>query len=177
LRAAEVAAATSQSASSLTATTTPLANAELMKSVGLFGRTGRGEIAAGSIPNFGASSVINTAQLRAYLTLIDAGILDKTGMLTEHVVLKARPAISANSIFKNQAVIDELTKNGSKIGEWTKVKSPSIELSTGQKIQVHFYKNKVTNRVNYNIDFKVSSEVHHPLSKHPNPKPQPTYSP
>ncbi|MDF3055575.1 MAG: hypothetical protein K0Q74_1482, partial [Gammaproteobacteria bacterium] len=129
MRAAEVAAATSQSASSLTATTTPLANAELMKSVGLFGRTGRGEIAAGSIPNFGASSVINTAQLRAYLTLIDAGILDKTGMLTEHVVLKARPAISANSIFKNQAVIDELTKNGSKIGEWTKVKSPSIELS------------------------------------------------
>jgi hypothetical protein len=87
------------------------------------------------------------------------GILDKDGRLTEYAVREVRPAISRNAELSNPRVIAELTKDGSKITDWEKVKTPSITLSTGQKIQVHYYKNKVTGKVNYNVDFKVKGEV------------------
>lgn len=72
---------------------------------------------------------------------------------------------------KNPSVINELTKNGSRITDWTKLSTQSIEMPTGQRIQVHFYKNQVTGEINYtHSDFKVKNPVY-AFSKAPNKEP------
>jgi hypothetical protein len=59
----------------------------------------------------------------------------------------------------NPKVIEELTRNGGDITDWEKRTTPSIDLSTGQRIQVHYYYNVKTGEINYNIDFKVKNPV------------------
>jgi hypothetical protein len=116
----------------------------------------------------------NTAsatRLKAYLSLQQEGILDKDGRLTEYAIRESKSALSEDTSIKNPVVIAELTKNGGSITDWEKVKTPSIELSTGQRVQVHFYKNRVTGEVNYNIDFKIKGEVRW-CPKEPTPEPK-----
>ncbi len=50
--------------------------------------------------------------------------------------------------------------HGSKITDWQKMTTQSIELPTGQRVQVHFYQNRFTGEVNYvHSDFKVKNLV------------------
>ncbi len=94
------------------------------------------------------------------LALQEAGILDHDEELTEEAVRRSEPAMKEGRLLVNKTVEAELTKNGSHIGSWEKRKTQTIEISTGQCIQIHFYKNKVTNEINYNHrDFKVKNPV------------------
>lgn len=63
-------------------------------------------------------------------------------------------------VLVNPSVVKELTKDGSRITDWQKMSTPSIELPTGQRAQVHFYQNRFTGEINYtHSDFKVKNLV------------------
>jgi hypothetical protein len=90
------------------------------------------------------------------LALEEAGILTAQGTaLTETAVAESVEIPIAGGILKNDAVVSELTKDGSNLSEWGKFRTKTIRLPNGRKVQIHFYKNKVTGAVNYNVDFKV----------------------
>jgi len=63
-------------------------------------------------------------------------------------------------VLNNPSVVSELTKDGSKITDWQKLSTQSIELPTGQRVQAHFYQNRFTGEINYtHSDFKVKNLV------------------
>ena len=65
-----------------------------------------------------------------------------------------------DAVLRNPTVVKELIKSGGKITDWQKMTTPSVKLSTGQKVQVHFYQNKITGAINYaHQDFKVKGIV------------------
>ncbi|MGB6976871.1 MAG: hypothetical protein WBE18_05395, partial [Gammaproteobacteria bacterium] len=129
----------------------------LIDAVGFWGR---GAAAESGLINYAARDAANATRLNAYLALQQGNILDDSGLLTEFALQNANSALKFGTILRNPYVVSELTKNGGDILEWEKLKTPSIELSTGQSIQVHFYKNSVTNEVNYTLpDFKVKGQV------------------
>jgi hypothetical protein len=121
--------------------------------------------------NYEARSAGNALRLKAILALQEGGILDETGKLTEYAIKNSKSAIGKESSISNPSVIRALTADGSNIKEWYKLATKSATLSTGQKIQVHFYKNTLTGEVNYtHPDFKVK-EIISPYPKSPSPGP------
>jgi len=97
---------------------------------------------------------------RVVLALQEAGVLDKDERLTEEAVKKSELALSEDQEFKNPSVKKSLTENGSRIENWQKRKTQTVTISTGQRIQIHFYKNKITGEVNYiHRDFKIKNKV------------------
>ena len=109
-----------------------------------------------SLPN----SVADNLRLRAELAFKQAGILDSEGRLTAEAIRLSKDAWKDGSIVKNPAIKDILIKDGSKIEDWTKLTTPTIELSNGQRVQIHYYKNIITNKIDYvTHDFKVKGRV------------------
>lgn len=110
--------------------------------------------------NYAAHNAADALRLKTTLALQNAGLLDRAGYLTESAIDRSIIVMSEGSIFKNQSVIDALTKGGSQITDWQKLSTGSIEMPTGQRIQVHSYRNKITGEVNYtHPDFKVKNPV------------------
>jgi hypothetical protein len=110
-------------------------------------------------------------RLKVILALQAANILDDGGQLTEFAIEESQSAMRQDISIRNPAIVRVLTADGSAITDWEKSKTPSITLPTGQRIQVHFYKYKLTGKVNYaNADFKVKGSVH-VFSNEPNPEP------
>jgi hypothetical protein len=136
---------------------------------------GGSEIGVEGVANYGASSGANALRLKATLTLREAGALDEAGNLTESAIDRSFVVVSDGSAFNNQSVIDALINDGSNIADWQKLSTESVELSTGQRIQVHYYRNQVTGEVNYtHSDFKVKN----PVNLFPRtPQPEPTINP
>jgi hypothetical protein len=99
-----------------------------------------------AFPDYGASSVEQ------------AGII-ANGTLTPQAIQAATSAGVKGADLKNPVVIQELTQGARQITDWEKLTTHSVELSRGQRIQVHFYRNNRTGEVNYNVDFKVKNEV------------------
>lgn len=117
-------------------------------------------LGAESAANLAARSQINRLQLSTELTLKEANILNLDGTLTEQAVKNARLGMKRGETLNNPSVVKELTKDGSKISDWQKLTSESVELSSGQRVQVHFYKNTITNEINYtHTDFKVKNAI------------------
>ena len=57
-------------------------------------------------------------------------------------------------------MIDVLTSDGSRLTDWGKFKTQSIDLPNGQSVQIHFYQNRVTGKINYtHQDYKVKDIV------------------
>lgn len=53
-----------------------------------------------------------------------------------------------------------LINDGSNIADWSKFKTESINMHTGERRQIHFYVNQKTWKVDYStLDFKVKSDV------------------
>ncbi len=144
-------------------------NSALIRRIGLFGRE------AGKLPNYAAHNAADALRLKTTLSLQEAGILDETGKLTDVAVETSRPAMRRGSVLENFSVVDALTKDGSNIIDWEKLTTQSVEMPTGQRIQVHFYRNKFTGEVNYtHPDFKVKNTV----DLFPNvAEPEPTVTP
>jgi hypothetical protein len=111
-----------------------------------------------------ANNVIQKIQHRTRLQLQEKGILDKKGNLTSKATAKENiKVVKEGKQLDNPNVVKELTKDGSKIEEWSKVATKeTIALPNGKEAQVHFYRHK-SGKVNTNIDFKLSEPV--PIDK------------
>lgn len=102
----------------------------------------------------------DASRLRTTYALQEAGILDQSGRLTELAVENSEFAKRIGSSLDNSSVIKALTGDGSKLSDWAKMTTQSIELPNSQRIQVHYYKNLVTGKINYtHQDFKVKGIV------------------
>lgn len=102
----------------------------------------------------------DASRLRTTYALQEAKILDESGRLTEAAIENSRRAISKNSVINNDSVVQTLTRDGSKITDWTKKTTESIPLLNGQRIQVHYYQNTVTGKIDYiHSDFKIKGIV------------------
>jgi hypothetical protein len=123
-----------------------------------------GEWYSGSVPiatnNTGdATSIITKTQLRTQLAFQEAGILDANGGLTPKAVLNA-DIIDLKDPIRNPAVVKVLTSDGSNISDWRKFTTKSVTMPNGQRLQIHFYKNIITNKVDYlTQDYKVKGVV------------------
>jgi filamentous hemagglutinin len=114
-------------------------------------------------------------RLKTTLALQDAGILNESGKLTESAIKTSELAMRPGSTLSNPSVVKALTKGSSSISDWEKLTTRSVEMPTGQRIQVHFYRNKITGEVNYtHPDFKVKN----PVNLFPSaPETEPTVTP
>jgi filamentous hemagglutinin len=94
------------------------------------------------------------------LAFEEAGVLTKNGTLTSEAINKATEIKLADRVIKNPTIIKELTKDGSKIEDWSKYKTNSVTMPNGQRLQVHFYKNDITGKIDYMTqDYKVKGVV------------------
>lgn len=94
------------------------------------------------------------------LAFKDANILNVDGALTEEAIKNSRIISLGDGVIKNPKVVSVLTRDGSKIEDWDKMTTESIKMSNGQSMQIHFYRNNKTGKVDYETkDFKVKGEV------------------
>lgn len=99
-------------------------------------------------------------RLSTQLAYEEAGILTRGGnALTKEAVRSSREIPISGGKLTNPAVVKELTSDGSRIEDWGKFTTQTIVLPSGQRSQIHYYMNKVTGKLNFNIDFKVKGRV------------------
>jgi filamentous hemagglutinin len=56
--------------------------------------------------------------------------------------------------------VKELTSDGSKIADWSKYTTQSVKMVNGQSMQIHYYKNSATGKIDsVTSDFKVKEIV------------------
>ncbi|HEV2523811.1 MAG TPA: hypothetical protein VGU44_01595, partial [Gammaproteobacteria bacterium] len=104
-------------------------------------------------------SVTDAMRLNTELALKQANILCAKGELTSHALSDIK-TLTAGVKLNNPKVIQELTRDGSKMADWAKYTTrEAVTLSNGQKVQVHFYKNDITGKVNKSIDCKITPAV------------------
>jgi filamentous hemagglutinin len=107
-----------------------------------------------------AADMTTAAQLRTQLSLQQAGILDSNGQLTAQAIKRSDAIPLADGVIKNPTVVSELTSDGSNIADWGKYTTQSATMPNGQSMQVHYYMNSVTGKVDYvTPDFKVKGVV------------------
>ena len=101
----------------------------------------------------GAESAVNARRLAQQLTRQEASsAFTPGGALHSEVLARSRPIIPGSQI-QNPAVIRELTADGSRIADWAKFSTETLQSPSGP-FQVHFYRNVRTGTVNYTIDYK-----------------------
>lgn len=105
-----------------------------------------------------ANSPVDYTKMRVELALREANFIDSSGKLTKAVLAKPIPLISGKKL-RSSSVIKALTKDGSNILDWTKYTTKDIILFNGQKIQIHYYMNIKTKKIDYNIGYKVKERV------------------
>lgn len=107
-----------------------------------------------------ANSVADAQRLKALYALQEAGLIDNAGKVTKSAIESSQLALQPGARIGNPEIARELTKDGSKISDWQKLTTPSVTLSNGQRIQLHYYYNPVTKTVNYTYpDFKVKTTI------------------
>jgi len=117
-----------------------------------------------------ATSSSDALRLKAELAFKQEGILNHHGKLTEKAlknIENPRRQLTKGETLKNPEVIQALTKEGHHLMDWGKYTTEAITLSTQQKVQIHFYYNRVTKEVNYSHgDFKINESIL-PFAKNP----------
>jgi hypothetical protein len=102
----------------------------------------------------GTSNVNDYLKLKAELKFLEAGFIDFSRNLTHKAITHSKVVTKGKSL-KNPKVIRELTKDGSSMAQWAKYKTSTVRLGNGQPLNIHFYYNEVSRKVNQTIDFKV----------------------
>ena len=120
------------------------------------------------------SNFIKGLSQRAELALQEANILDVNGRLTNFAVENSKLLLRGDKL-SNPKVIEALSKSGN-VEDWgkytTTVKGKITKISnkTGnndnpitnsiiENLEVHYYKNRITNEVCYTIDFKIKGNI------------------
>lgn len=130
-----------------------------LHTVGLVG-IGNMTNSAGTAGQNGAIASRNSTKQRTQLAFEEAGILGAGGTaLTQDAILASREIAISGGVLKNQAVVRELTTNGSAIGDWGKFTAQPIQLPNGQRSQIHFHMNRVTGETNFSVDFKAKGVI------------------
>jgi hypothetical protein len=81
-----------------------------------------------------------------------ASVFTETGALSPQVISGSHEAINGSK-FGNQALVGELTKDGSNIADWGKYTTETFASPAGD-FQVHYYYNSKTGAAFYDYDFK-----------------------
>lgn len=111
-------------------------------------------------PSNRATSAVDGLKLRAELSLKDGGILTDGGRLTPQAVRNSKKINLSDGAINNPSVKKVLTKDGSNINDWEKFTTQSVPGPNGSSLQVHFYKNKATGKIDYDTpDFKIKTEI------------------
>lgn len=106
------------------------------------------------------SDLKTALQPRTELTFKQAGILDDNGKLTTTAIENSRTISLSSGVIENSKVISILTKDGSKIEDWNKYTTKSVVMPNGQSMQIHFYMNTKTGKIDYETkDSKVKGVV------------------
>lgn len=106
------------------------------------------------------SDLKTVLQPRTELTFKQAGILDDNGKLTTTTIENSRKISLSSGVIENSKVISILTKDSSKIEDWNKYTTKSVVMPNGQSMQIHFYMNTETGKIDYETkDFKVKGVV------------------
>ncbi len=87
----------------------------------------------------------------------------RSGTLTNDAVANSFE-IELKGGIRNSRVVQQLTSDGSSIDDWGKFATRQWHDSPSGSFQPHFYRNKVSGQVNYEIDYK---SVLHPKSMFP----------
>lgn len=78
----------------------------------------------------------------------------------QHSINGSSEVILADGVIRNPNVVKALTKDGSKISDWKKFTTESVRMPNGQSMQIHYYKNVKTGKIDYKTqDYKVKGEV------------------
>ena len=85
----------------------------------------------------------------AALVVMECDILDAHGRITPEAAQGATHIPLGGQPIGNPQVIKILTSDGSHISDWGKFKIENITLSSGERVQLHFYKNLKTGVVDY----------------------------
>lgn len=105
-----------------------------------------------------ANSASDALRLKAELAFKEAGFLDINGNLTIKAI-SSRRILKEGDKLNNPNLISELTRDGTSIKDWGKYSTTSIKNNNDQKIQIHFYFNRVTQKINQNWDYKVKEVI------------------
>jgi filamentous hemagglutinin len=106
------------------------------------------------------ASAANALRLRTQLAFQEADILTKDGKLTAEAILESKPIPLTDAVIRNPRIVKELTSDGSNIKDWGKYTTETIPAPNGQRLQIHYYKNSVTGKVDYStVDYKVKGTV------------------
>jgi hypothetical protein len=102
---------------------------------------------AGAVRTFGeAGSAADALRLKASLAFQEAKYLDAHNRITKLAIRDSWKIDLAGGI-ADPGVVSILTRDGSKIEQWGKFTTPHVTLPNGQKLQIHFYKNTATGKV------------------------------
>jgi hypothetical protein len=120
-----------------------------------------GVVVEGAVAKVGSAADVRTAtQLRTQLAFQEAGLLDANGQLTSKALQGSDPIALAGGKINNTSVVKELTGDGSNITDWKKYTTQSVTMPNGQSLQIHFYMNSVTGKIDYvTPDFKIKGIV------------------
>lgn len=107
-----------------------------------------------------ATTPQSALKLRTELAFKEAGILTNDGKLTKKAIANSELVVLSDGVIRNPDVVKVLTKDGSKITDWKKFSTQSILMPNGQSMQIHYYKNVRTGKIDYETkDYKVKDEV------------------
>lgn len=106
-----------------------------------------------------AANINSALKLRTELAFKQSGILQNDGRLTQQAI-KNSQEIKLKDPIGNPSVVQVLTKDGSKLSEWAKFTTESVKMPNGQSMQIHYYKNIKTGKIDYQTkDYKVKGIV------------------
>ncbi|MDS7930461.1 hypothetical protein RMB03_02765 [Acinetobacter sp. V91_7] len=92
--------------------------------------------------------------------MAEADILINEGKLTQKSIIESTRIDLADGVLRNPKVVEVLMKDGSDITDWKKFTTKSVSTQNGQYLQIHFYKNIKTDKIDYEIqDYKVKGVV------------------
>lgn len=106
-------------------------------------------------------SAADALRLRTTLAFQEANILTSDAKLTVQAVQSSTPIrLAGTGTINNPSVVQELTSDGSKITDWGKYTTQSVSMPNGQSMQLHYYMNSVTKKIDYvTQDYKVKGVV------------------
>ncbi|WP_010299811.1 hypothetical protein [Candidatus Odyssella thessalonicensis] len=108
----------------------------------------------------GAKNMTDALRHKVVLRLQEGGILTSDGRLTEQAIKEAKLIDLRDVEIKNTEVVKVLTQDGSLIKDWKKFTTNTVTLQSGQRVQVHFYMNVKTGKIDYQTrDFKVKGMI------------------
>jgi YD repeat-containing protein len=105
-----------------------------------------------------ASSQVNRIGLSTDLAFLEANIVDAEMKLTEDAIKNSIEIIKGEDL-TDAKIIQRLIGKGAAVENFSKFTTQAITLPSGQKAQIHYYKNKVTGEIKYFDDYKVDETV------------------